>query len=195
MKALKILGIAVAVLVLLSSLTMVLVFHHFTGENGEEHLRGAIDRVWEASAEPELKRQVASNEAAVREALGLYREAQAGYKERHGRYAESLADLSLPAGMAEADLASTAPNGFAGYRFGAVPLDGALENNPIHRYTLCAVPAAYRLTGVHTYTLDSDGGLLYRDNFGIPVQNTVELSDGTWEPVVDPTGTAGSGDG
>jgi len=64
-----------------------------------------------------------------------------------------------------------------------VPLDGALENNWVHRYTLCAVPASYRETGVHTYATDSDGALLRKDNWGIPAENTVDFLDGSWETV------------
>jgi hypothetical protein len=183
MKVLKILGIAVAVLVLTTVLTVFLFVRHFTGENGEANTRAAIDRVWQASVPPELKAQVAANEAAVRETFALVEEAQASYKRRHGRYAEHLRDLELPGEIVNAGLGAGPDWAYRGYLFGPVPLDGALANNWVHRYAICAVPASYRDTGIHTYAMDSEGIVLRKDNWGIAVENTVEFLDGSWEPL------------
>lgn len=183
MKALKIIGIVVAVGVLVSALTVFMFFRHFTGENGEANTLAAIDRMWEANVPAEIKAQVHANEAAVADAFTLVSEAQAAYKRRHGRYAEHLQELDLPPELANAGLGAGPNWSYHGYLFGPVPLDGALANNWVHRYTVCAIPAAYRDTGVHTYAMDSEGTVLRRDNWGTAVENTVDLLDGKWEAV------------
>ncbi len=145
---------------------------------------------------PEVTPAIRANEAAVVEALRKYVIAQEDYKranlsrlpanggggaESALQYAKSWQHLggatahrneggealeAIPAGMAAADSPETAWNGyyFRDMRF--------VDFKPINRryeHALCAIPAEYGKTGLHTFIVKSDGVVFRKDLRGSSV--------------------------
>ena len=184
MKTWKIVLLCCAVLfVLVPTVVGWWAYLHFTGDDAEENARALMSRVWNASAGDDVKEQVRANEAALLESFELYREAQAVHKEQHGSYARRLEKMSLPEEFVRAQVSTRGKPGYRGYHFRWIPQDGALDTDWVTRYALCAVPETYRVTGIHTYVIDSDGLLVQKDNWGSLVANTAEVLDGSWVEV------------
>lgn len=182
-KTWKIITIVIVVLIAVPVAGVSFLFHWFTGDNAEEHAMQALDRVWTASVDDETREQVEANEAEVLGTLVMIRDGQIAHKRKHGRYAEFIHELSLPPELMASSFESMSESGYHGYKFGPIPTDGALEMNHISHYTFCAVPALYRMTGVHTFAIEPDGAIHRKDTWGAPVENTVDLLDASWEVV------------
>lgn len=107
------------------------------------------------------------NEAAAIKALKDFVQAQNAYKEKRGRYTEILSDLDMPLEK-------------EGYQFTLVPNNGDGDMDYRNDFVLCAVPAVYGTSGIHTFGMGPKGIVIMKDNKGRAVQNAVEFADGTW---------------
>ncbi|NOY00882.1 MAG: hypothetical protein GXP30_14295 [Verrucomicrobia bacterium] len=154
----------------------------------EKDPQGVITQMWDFAMDDETKQLIVSNETAVTDALRDYVKAQTIYKSNNGHYARTLSDLELPAEMKLADMdaftsgdnKSFNGKGYKGYTFAHVPKNGTQGMNYEKDFVLCAFPALYHMTGLHTYAIGPKGIVLQSNNNGLPVHNATEFTNGSW---------------
>ena len=125
---------------------------------------------------------IEKNERLVVEALKDYVEAQKAYRDKNGRYSENLSELGIPPEMAAASPGSLNSAEYHGYQFIHVSKNGNGKMDYRSEFVLCAVPAVYRSTGIHTFGMGPKGIVIMKDNGGKVLHNATEFADRTWRP-------------
>lgn len=154
----------------------------------EEDPKAVITQAFDFAMGEETKQQIAKNESEIADALRDYVKSQVAYKSKNGHYAHNLVELELPAGMKRADLDAFTSGknklfdgkGYKGYNFIHVPKNGTQGMNYEKDFVICAFPAFYHVTGIHTYAIGPKGLVLQGETTGLPVHNATEFSDGSW---------------
>ncbi|MFK5924090.1 MAG: DUF2950 family protein [Verrucomicrobiota bacterium] len=154
----------------------------------KEDPRGVIKQMWNFVEDEETKQQIISNESAAINALLVYVKAQTTYKSEKGHYANTLSKLDLPAEIKQADMDAFASGenksftgeGYKGYTFAHVRKNGTQGMNYEKDFVLCAFPAMYHMSGLHTFVIGPKGIVLQSDTNGMPVHNATIFSNGDW---------------
>ena len=181
--------LALTVMMLISVTAGFFLFSHYkekyiTGENADENFQKGIGKAWDAISEGEFKEKITSNEKNISTYLKAYVVAQKKYNRENGRYTKKLSSLNLPKEMIAARIENingeNYKEGFYGYHFVHVKMNGTTKMNYKKDFVLSAVPVLYRVTGINTFAVGPKGIVLKKDTFGMPVHNAVEFSQG-WE--------------
>jgi len=157
---------------------------YITGENAAENFQKGFGKAWDAISEGQFKEKTAPNEKEMITCLKAYVVAQKKYNRENGRYTQRLSNLDIPKEMIAARIENihgeNYKDGFYGYHFIHVKMNGTTKMNYNKDFVLCAIPVLYRVTGINTFAVGPKGIVLKKDNVGMPVHNAVEFSKG-WE--------------